>query len=111
LFLEQIMSERFVSEAIKPVTATYDAARMATGEPGLPRAFLWRGRTVEVVTVLRTWRETGKCHHGSPELYVRKHWYEVATGPHETMKIYFERQPRGPRRGERWWLFSIRESA
>ena len=77
------MTERFVSEAIVPVTATYDTARMAAGEPGLPRAFTWRGRTVEVAAVLRSWRETGKCRHGSPELYVRKHWYEVVTGAHQ----------------------------
>lgn len=104
------MTEHFVSESIQPVTATHDTARMATGEPGLPQEFIWRGRAIRVAAVLRTWRETGPCRHGSGERYVRKHWYEVATGPHETMKIYFERQPRGPRRGERWWLFSVDDS-
>jgi len=54
------MGERFVSEAIIPVISTCDASRMAAGEPGLPRAFLWRGRTIEIAAVLRTWRETGK---------------------------------------------------
>ncbi|MDH5512447.1 MAG: DUF6504 family protein [Gammaproteobacteria bacterium] len=101
------MSERFVSEAIQPVTDTYDTARMAAGEPGLPRKFVWRGRTIAVGKILRTWRETGKCRHGSPERYVRKHWYEVTTTGHETMKIYFDRQPRGGRTTIRWWLFSI----
>jgi phosphoribosylglycinamide formyltransferase-1 len=80
---------------------------MAIGEPGLPREFLWRGKNIEITAVLRTWRETGKCSHGSPELYVRKHWYEVATRSHGTMKIYFDRQPHRGRKGERWWLFSI----
>lgn len=103
------MSERFVSEAIQPVVATYDTARMSTGEPGLPQEFVWRGRTIKVATVLRTWRETGKCRHGSPELYVRKHWYEVTTTDDDTMKIYFERQPRGGKKDTRWWLFSLRE--
>lgn len=105
------MPEQFVSEAIQPVIATYDTARMAAGEPGLPREFAWRGRTIEVAAMLRTWRETGKCGHGSPERYVRKHWYEITTASGETMKIYFERQPRGKHRGERWWLFSIRDAA
>lgn len=105
------MPERFVSEAIQPVVATFDTARMAVGEPGLPREFVWRGRTIKVSAVLRTWRETGKCRHGSPEMYVRKHWYEVATTSRDTMKIYCDRQPRGGRRDARWWLFSIRESA
>jgi hypothetical protein len=41
--------------------------------------------------------------------YVRKHWYEVVTASDGTMKLYFERQPRGGRGGARWWLFSIRE--
>lgn len=54
------MAERFVSEALQPVVSTCDTSRMAAGEPGLPREFRWRGRTIEVVTVLRSWRETGK---------------------------------------------------
>ena len=103
------MPERFISEALDPVIATSDTSRMAAGEPGLPREFLWRGRTVRITTVLRTWRETGKCSHGSPELYVRKHWYEVAVDDGTTMKLYFDRQPRRGRghKEPRWWLFSI----
>ena len=103
------MPERLISEAIKPLTETADTSRMAIGEPGLPHKFVWRGRTITVTAVLRSWRETGKCRHGSPEMYVRKHWYEVVTASDGTMKLYFERQPRGGRGGARWWLFSIRE--
>lgn len=105
------MSERFVGEAIRPLAGTGDTARMAIGEPGLPGGFVWRGRTISVTAVLRSWRETGRCHHGSPEMYVRKHWYEVATASGGTMRIYFDRQPRGGRKGPRWWLFSICEDA
>jgi hypothetical protein len=104
------MRERFVGEAITPVVSTCDTTRMAEGEPGLPREFLWRGRTIAVGAVLRTWRETGKCRHGSPEIYVRKHWFEVVTTSDGTMKIYFERQPRRGHKSARWWLFSIRSS-
>lgn len=103
------MPERFVSEAIHPVTGTADTAAMSIGEPGLPTEFVWRGRTMAVTSVLRTWRETGRCRHGSPEMYVRKHWYEVATASGTTMKLYFDRQPRGGRKSPRWWLFSIFE--
>ena len=103
------MHERFVSEAITPVIATIDTSRMTAGEPGLPRQFLWRGRTIEIVAVLRAWHETGRCSHGSTEMYVRKHWYEVATTSDGTMKIYFERHPRRGLKGARWWLFSISE--
>ena len=104
-------SERFVSEPIKPVAETFDTGRMAIGEPGLPRQFEWRGQIVEIVDILRTWRETGPCRHGSPERYVRKHWYEVKTAQHGIMTIYFDRQARrGHRPAEaRWWLFSIRD--
>lgn len=101
------MSEQLISEAITPIVQTCDTSRMATGEPGLPRKFLWRGETYEIATVLRSWRETGKCRHGSPERYVRKHWYEVSTTSDITMKIYFERQARRAQKGSRWRLFSI----
>jgi len=104
------MSERFVSEAIQPVTATCDTFLMAGGGPGLPRQFLWRERTVTIMEVNRSWRETGKCRHGSSEMYVRKHWFEVTTDIRETMKIYFERHDRGGRKGQRWWLFSIADA-
>jgi len=103
------MPERLVSEVLRPVVATSDTSRMAAGEPGLPREFMWRGRTIKITTVLRTWRETGKCRHGSPEMYVRKHWFEVATTANSTMKIYFERQTRSARKNDRWWLFTICE--
>ena len=103
------MPEQFISEAIVPVVATCDTSRMAAGEPGLPREFVWRGRTIEVEAVLRTWRETGKCRHGSAELYARKHWFEVATASHGTLKIYFDRQPRRGNTKGRWWLFSVVE--
>jgi len=104
------MSEQLISEALTPVVATSDTSRMALGEPGLPKEFLWRGETIRITSVLRTWRETGKCHHGSPELYVRKHWYEVKTDSGRTMKIYFDRQSRKGRKDPRWWLFSVSDA-
>jgi hypothetical protein len=61
------MPEQFISAAIQPVVETLDAVRMSTGAPGLPREFRWGRRTIEIIRVLRTWRETGPCHHGSPE--------------------------------------------
>jgi hypothetical protein len=100
----------FVSEPIKPVVATSDPNAMAAGGPGLPRAFVWRGETLGIAAVLRTWRETGPCKHGSSEMYVRKHWFEVVTTANQAARIYFERQPRGRNQTRRWWLFSIEES-
>jgi phosphoribosylglycinamide formyltransferase-1 len=83
---------------------------MGLGEPGLPRRFLWRGEMVEITRVLRVWRETGPCRHGSDERYVRKHWYQVATLAHGTMKLYFDRQARRGGKKARWWLFSMDDS-
>ena len=74
------MAEQFVSAAIQPVAGTFDAARMSAGEPGLPRQFRWKSQTIQIARVLKTWRETGPCHHGSGERYVRKHWFEGADG-------------------------------
>ena len=106
------MAERLISEAITPVGDAYDTSAMAVGEPGLPREFKWGNQIFEVAAVRRTWRETGKCYHGSPERYVRKHWFEITTTTtgNETMKIYFERQPRTKRKSSRWWLFSVTKS-
>ena len=104
------MAEEFISAAIQPVVETFDAARMRTGEPGLPRQFRWRSQTIRIARVLRTWRETGPCHHGSAEQYVRKHWFEVLTDSGDSMKIYFERQPRSRNNKARWWLFTIDKS-
>jgi hypothetical protein len=101
------MAEQFISAAIQPVAETLDAARMSAGEPGLPRQFRWGSQTIEIVQVLKTWRETGPCRHGSGEQYVRKHWFEVLTDSGDTMKIYFERQPRSKKNKRRWWLFTI----
>ena len=69
----------FVGDPIKPVPGTADVRAMATGAPGLPERFLWRGREFQVAQVLRVWKELGRCTHGSPERYVRKHWFAIRT--------------------------------
>jgi phosphoribosylglycinamide formyltransferase-1 len=105
------MPERFVSEPIETVVKTSDTMRMSLGEPGLPRLFVWRDRLVEITAVLRAWHDTGPCRHGSDEMYVRKHWYQLATRDHGIWKIYFERHSRRGSKGPRWWLFSIDDSS
>jgi phosphoribosylglycinamide formyltransferase-1 len=104
------MVEEFISEAIQPVSETIDLTRMINGEPGLPMQFRWRSEIVRITQVLSTWRETGPCHHGSGEQYVRKHWFEVSTDSGMKMKIYFERQSRSANNKKRWWLFSTERS-
>ena len=102
-----ISGEEFISESIQPLTATSLTGRMAIGEPGMPQAFLWRGKTFRIKEVLRMWRKTGACRHGSAERYVRKHFYRVVTEAGEQMTLYFMRQPlRGKPNASRWVLFS-----
>ena len=103
------MTEQFIGEAIRPDAETMDTARMAAGEPGLPELFHWKKQTIRITRVLRTWRGTGPCHHGRGEIYVRKHWFEVATETGQIMKLYFERQPRSGSKKNRWWLSTIRD--
>lgn len=102
---------RFISEPIRPEVGTFDTGRMAAGEPGLPRRFTWRGEPFEVAAVIRTWHETGPCHHGSGERYVRKHCYEVLLTTGAKATLYFERQARARSQArQRWWLFSLSEA-
>jgi len=100
-------SQKFISESIKPVEGTMDTARMAAGEPGLPQEFIWRKKRYKVAHVVRTWKDTGPCSHGSGEKYVRKNWYELVTTTGEAMTLYFQRRSThgAIRRG--WRLFSV----
>lgn len=101
------MPEQFISEAIKPVTNTCDTKSMSIGTPGLPKEFIWRKEKVTVTATLRTWRTTGACRHGSGEQYARKHWFEIKTAKHGTMKIYFDRSTLGRTKEIGWWLYTI----
>ena len=103
------MKETFIGEAIVPEDMSFSVAPMATGKPGLPRTFSWKGRQFSVTEVLEEWKESGDCRHGSGERYVRKHWFRVSTTEDLEMKIYFERQGRSSR-GSRWRLYSIRNT-
>jgi len=98
-------ADEFVSEAIQPEPGSFDAAAMGRGEPGLPRAFTWRGDRYVVEELLATWK-TSSTDAG--ELYLRRHWYTVQVRGGLRMTIYCERQARS-RRGakSRWWLYSI----
>lgn len=102
------MSDQFVSEAITPEAGTFGLPT-AVGEPALPRRFKWRERSYDVREVLRGWKEhQADRTHGSGELYLRKHWFEVRVDDGSVMKLYFQRQPMSGRSAKaRWWLYSI----
>ena len=102
------MSEEFISEPIEPVAGTFDTAAMTRGEPGLPERFKWRDKEYAVLDVLEAWKETGPCRSGSPEKYLRKHWYKIRTDSGLEMTLYFERQSRSKSSSKtRWWLYTI----
>lgn len=102
-------TEQFVSESVKPVEGTFASAAMARGEPGLPQRFTWRDTEYTVAEVLEVWKEDGPCRNGSPEMYLRKHWFRVATEQGLEMTLYFERQPRTKRQNKtRWWLYTVK---
>ena len=99
--------ESFVGEGIVPECQSFCTSGMATGKPGLPLSFSWRGKRFSIVEVLEEWKDCGDCRHGSGERYIRKHWFRVRTTEAQEMRIYFERQGRSSG-GSRWRLYSIR---
>ena len=102
------MKERFVSESLKPVAGASNTAAMATGEPGLPKGFMWRGKEYRVDEVLETWKELDPSENGSEGGYLRKHWFKVRTENGLEMTIYFERQAKSRRQSKkRWWLYTV----
>jgi len=73
----------------------------------LPQCFTWRDTQYTVAELLDSWKESGKCTHGS-EMYLRKHWFEIRTVSGEVMKIYFERKARSAKQAkQRWWLYTM----
>lgn len=97
----------FVCEPLEPVAGTFDAGPMSRGEPGLPARFRWRGQEYRVVEVAKRWKSSGPCRHGSEEMYLRRHWFEIITEPRARMTVYFDRQARDRSRPKaRWWVYS-----
>ena len=93
--------EQFVSEALDPVSGTFDVTGMSRGEPGLPLRFRWRGAEYRVAHVEQTWK-TSTPDRG--EMYLRRHWYRVRCVTGQRMTLYCERQTK-PK--ARWWLYSV----
>ncbi len=80
---------------------------MGRGEPGVPRAFSWRGERYEIERVEASWKSHGEDRG---DTYVRRHWYDVITTDGKRMRLYFDRNPgrRGSSRS-RWWLYSVEQ--
>lgn len=105
------MGEEFVSEPIEPTGQVLGTKMMARGEPGLPGAFAWRGRVHTVVEIQATWKTSSReGGRRDGEMYLRRHWYRVATDTGLVATIYCDRQARNRKRPKaRWWMFSVEE--
>jgi hypothetical protein len=102
----------FISEPIQPVEGTFDSAAMATGMPGLPQQFFWRGQEHSISAVLEVSKGHGDCRNGSGERYVRRHEFRIRTKDGTVMRLYFQRSMgRGKITARtRWMLHSIEKN-
>lgn len=95
----------FVGKPIEPCGG-FDPAVMSHGEPALPEAFSYEGEQLVVKAVRKQWRSS-KEDRG--ESYLKRHWFEFATGDDRVAVVYFDR---GARRGHpRWYLYTIEVSS
>ncbi len=98
----------FISEPITPDAGTFDAGAMASGRPGLPAGFTWRGDHYHIREVVSERKASEAEDHAAGERYYRKHFWKVRVESGQTMTIYAVRHVKpgeNPRR--RWWLFTI----
>ena len=79
---------------------------MASGEPGVPMAFSWRGADYRVARVLDSWKNLRGCRNGSGEQYINKHFFRVETEAGEIMTLYRTRT--GSKRDE-WILYTMQK--
>ena len=98
----------FVSESITPLEGTFDTARMAQGEPGLPGGFRWRAETFHIIERLGAWKEsTREGGRAGGELYLRRHYYQLRMSDQCVWTVYFTRQPTGQGNPKtRWFLYT-----
>ncbi len=98
-----------ISEPVTPRIGTFDATRMARGEPGLPAGFNWRGHWIDILEVLEAWKDSSReGGHAGGELYLRRHYYKLRMGDGRIWTVYFVRQtPRSGNPRNRWFLYTI----
>ena len=95
--------EDFVSEQLIPAPGCGDLAAMATGVPGAPTRFQWRGDDHVLTQICSSWKSTGK---ELGETYLRRHYFEIVTDTGWRMTIYCERQTKNRAKPKaRWWVY------
>ena len=102
--------KEFIGEPLQQVV--FDTSTLASGEPGAPISFTWRGVTHLVTEVADRRKGVAPDRtHGSGEMYVEKHWFRVVTNSGYTLDIYFDRaSSRNSKRfGSRWWVYAAED--
>lgn len=104
--------DEFVSERITPAGKTFDATAMASGEPGLPEAFTWRGETYAIIRCVGRWKETSaEGARAGGDVYLRRHCFELEMTDGKRWVVYFVRQtPKSGTPKARWFLYTITET-
>ncbi len=75
-----------IMESIAPEPGSWSVRQMASGEPGVPLRFTWRGRLYEVTRILATRRELEPSPEGRvKERYVKRHVVQVLVSSGEHM--------------------------
>ena len=98
---------RLISEPIDPLRGAGDPLAMSRGEPGLPPAFVWRGRSHRIARVEESRRRLGP-EPSMQEKYLRRHEYRLRMADGSIWLVYCLRQPpRGRPAGPRWFLARI----
>ena len=100
-----------ISEPITPHPGTFEATRMARGEPGLPGGFDWRGCSTKVVELIGAWKESSReGGRAGGDLYLRRHYYRLRMSDGRLWIVYFVRQtPRSGNPKARWFLYTIED--
>lgn len=98
-----------VSEPIDPEAGSFDAGAMASGVPGLPAAFVWRGGRSRVLACERAWKSLRPEPGG--ELYLRRHYYGLVMEGGARWVVYCLRQPSTAKGGRhRWYLYTMEDA-
>lgn len=98
----------FISEPIQPLGPERDTSTMSRGLVGLPRAFTWRGQTLEIAAIRDRAKVTmPERHKAGNEVYLKRESFEIELADGRIASIYFERQSRGGSRKQRWFLYTI----
>ena len=98
------LTEKLISEPVTPVAGSFNAAAMATGSPGVPMAFVWRGREYRVARIMAERKTLRGCRNGSGEKYIDKHIFTVKAESGETMTLY---RARTGSKDDSWVLYTI----